>query len=245
MNGEKTESAFYEMSSRIPDDAIAEKKLELRKSGQPDLRMTFLSLVDALSHALAIWLVVYLSWDCFSHFELLAWHGPLFTLAYVLFMTEGLLIFLPHSVLTRGWGHKHLVKLHWILQLLGFICIVLGMIIIVVYKLLNNKRHFAKPHSITGLVAVILAVLVSLFGWKYHLGFKMSNLKLAHTALGVVAYGVGMAAQILGYFSNYYKKKHDVDWRVFLSVITGMLGLVAFLFASMSLYRRTMTFLRK
>jgi len=86
-------------------------------------------------------------------------------LQYMFFMTEGFLIFLPHNTLTRDWRRKHLVKLHWILQLAGFICIVLGMIIIVVYKLLNNKRHFAKPHSITGLVAVILAVIVSLFGW--------------------------------------------------------------------------------
>ncbi|XP_059485139.1 transmembrane reductase CYB561D2-like [Neocloeon triangulifer] len=251
----KLDSASLEMGGRMNGNGISAKSAhggEWQKSaGAPDFKLTLLSLVDAVCHGVAISLAIYLFYDCLREYQLLSWHAPLFTLAYMLFMTEGFLIFLPHSALTRGWSRKHLVKLHWILQLIGFICIVLGMIIIVVYKLLNNKRHFAKPHSITGLVAVIFAVVVSLFGWwtrinrKYHYGFKLSTLKLFHAGLGVVAYGVGVAAQVLGYYSNYYIKKHDVDWRVFLSVITALLGTTTFLFAVASLYKRLRTYLHK
>jgi hypothetical protein len=68
-------------------------------------------------------------------------------------------------------------------------------------------------------------------------------MKLAHTVLGVVAYGVGVAAQVLGYYSNYYKKLHDFEWRLFLSVVTTLLGTVTFLFALKSLYHRLKVFL--
>jgi len=69
-------------------------------------------------------------------------------------------------------------------------------------------------------------------------------LKLAHVFLGVVAYGVGVAAQVLGYFSNFYKEKHDFEWRLFLSVITALLGTLTFLFALNSFYFRFKTFLK-
>ncbi|XP_065353488.1 transmembrane reductase CYB561D2-like [Cloeon dipterum] len=253
MDSENTVSAHSEIGSHIPDVSNANKKPESRKSGRPSFRVAFFSLGDSLCHALTISMVVYFFWDCLNQSisSLTGWHASLFTLAYVFFMTEGLLIFLPHSVISRGWGHKYLIKLHWILELLGFICLASGMTIIIVSKNQSNRRHFVSSHAITGLVAVILAVLVSLFGWwtrldrKYHLGLKMSHLKLIHTALGVVSYGVGMAAQILGYFTHYYMKKHDVEWRVFLSVMTALLSLVAFLFASTSLYKRTREILRK
>ncbi|CAB3372226.1 Hypothetical predicted protein [Cloeon dipterum] len=261
MDSNNTVSAL----SEIPDVSNANKKLESRKSGQPSFRVAIFSLGDSLCHALAISMVVYFFWDCLNQSisSLTGWHASLFTLAYVFFMTEGLLIFLPHSVISRGWGHKHLIKLHWILELLGFIFLASGMTIIIVSKNQSNRRHFVSSHAITGLAAVILAVLVSLFGWwtrldrqvpfivflghslKYHLGLKMSHLKLVHSALGVGSYGVGMAAQILGYFTHYYMNKHDAEWRVFLSVMTALLSLVAFLFASTSLYKRTRELLRK
>jgi Eukaryotic cytochrome b561 len=73
---------------------------------------------------------------------------------------------------------------------------------------------------------------------KYHFGLKLSHLKLLHSALGVIAYGVGVAAQVLGYYSNYYKKLHEFEWRLFMSLVTGLLGTVTFLFALKSLYER-------
>jgi len=73
---------------------------------------------------------------------------------------------------------------------------------------------------------------------KYHYGFKLSHLKLAHVSLGV-------AAQVLGYFSNYYKKMHDFEWRLFMSGVTIILGAVTFLFALRNLYFRLKNLLSK
>jgi hypothetical protein len=73
---------------------------------------------------------------------------------------------------------------------------------------------------------------------KYHYGITLSHLKLVHSALGVIAYGVGVAAQVLGYYSNYYIKMHEFEWRLFMSLVTASLGTVTFLFALKSLCER-------
>lgn len=57
---------------------------------KPDLRLSMLSLLDSLCHGVAITLAVYLWWDCFQEYQLLSWHGPLFTIAVSAFVFSSL-----------------------------------------------------------------------------------------------------------------------------------------------------------
>lgn len=162
---------------------------------------------------------------------------------YFIFMTEGFLIFLPESFLTRGWKHHQLVKLHWLLQTVAFCCIGLGLIAVVTIKIMVGNPHFSFPHSITGLVAIILSVLTGAGGvvirmGPYKKGPTMAQLKLGHVGLGIVAYGVGIAALLLGYFTTYLSKLVIFEWRVFMAVITVLVAALAFGNAVRGFFRR-------
>ena len=165
-------------------------------------------------------------------------------------MTEGFLIFLPESILTRGWKHHQLVKLHWLLQTVAFCCIALGLIAVVTIKIMVGNPHFSFPHSITGLVAVILAVLTGMGGvvirmGPYKKGPSLAQLKLGHVGLGLVAYFVGIATLLLGYFTTYFAKLVQFEWRVFMAVITVMVAAVAFGNAAVGFYSRVKNFVAK
>jgi len=163
-------------------------------------------------------------------------------------MTEGFLIFLPESVLTRGWKHHQLVKLHWLLQVVGFCCICLGLIAVVTIKIMVDNPHFAYPHSITGLVAIILATLTCCGGavvrmGPYKKGPSMAQLKLGHVGVGLVAYVVGIAALVQGFLTSYLGKLVYYEWRIFMAVATVLVTSVAFGNATFNWYKRVKNYL--
>ncbi|XP_059474837.1 transmembrane reductase CYB561D2 [Neocloeon triangulifer] len=162
---------------------------------------------------------------------------------YFIFMTEGFLIFLPQSLLTKGWNRPSLVKLHWLLQVLGFCCIALGLIAVVTIKIIKGNPHFSFPHSITGLVAIIMAACTGIGGYVSRLkphpkGPSLAQIKLGHVFFGMASYVVGVAALVLGYFTSYFGKLVDYEWRLFIAVITVLVSTVAFVNASVGFYRR-------
>jgi len=69
----KSDADFLEMGKK-PKSSSGSREA-------PNFRLSALSLVDSLCHGIGIALVVYLFWDCMQKYQLLSWHGPLFTLA--------------------------------------------------------------------------------------------------------------------------------------------------------------------
>lgn len=96
------------------------------------------------------------------------WHIFLTTVGYQLLMTEAIMVlYSPNS-----WSYFHSYRtkkhLHWILQTIGTIFIVVGNVIIVVIK---KTPHFVSAHAVTGEFWVSTTLKQVLPSWDFRLDF--------------------------------------------------------------------------
>ena len=111
-----------------------------------------------------------------------------------------------------GWkvSRVNRVTLHWILHTLGLGLVLIGLIIIVVHKTIDSRPHFATPHSILGLISIILAFLTAAFGivtnnsrWLYP-RFRPVLLKIVHAFSGIVVTILLLATLITGTYTRWW-----------------------------------------
>lgn len=94
--------------------------------------------------------------------------------------------------------------------MVGLALVLVGLIIIVVNKIENNRQHFATPHSILGLVSIILAFLTAAFGivtknsrWLYP-RFRPVLLKIVHAFGGILVTILLLATLITGTYTGWW-----------------------------------------
>lgn len=106
------------------------------------------SYFNALNHvmngAVACFMTLYLIREGRDKFS---WHVFLTTIGYQLLMAEAIMVFYTPNSLTYFHSHKVKKHLHWILQLIGAVCIITGNVIITVIR---TTPHFETLHAITG-----------------------------------------------------------------------------------------------
>ncbi|KOX76672.1 Cytochrome b561 domain-containing protein 1 [Melipona quadrifasciata] len=111
-----------------------------------------------------------------------------------------------------GWkvSRVNRVTLHWILHTLGLGLVLIGLIIIVVNKTVNNYSHFVTPHSILGLVSIILTFFTAAFGvvtnnsrWLYP-RFRPVLLKIVHAFSGIIVTILLLATLITGTYTKWW-----------------------------------------
>ncbi|XP_059468549.1 transmembrane reductase CYB561D2-like [Neocloeon triangulifer] len=195
-------------------------------------------LVQSLCHGIIFAIVFSIIWYSFVDYELFSFHPTCFSIGYFLFITEGFLIFLPNSVVTRNLKRQTIVKIHIALQTLGFAFIVSGFVIIIVHKFNKGYSHFVTPHSITGLVAVILTALSTLGGITTRLKVpNLARIKLGHNFIGLLAYGVAIAAMCMGVWAE-LREVIKEEWCIVIIVLTCVVAAVALANALFSFIRR-------
>lgn len=103
------------------------------------------------------------------------------------------------------------VMMHWIFHTIGLTLVLIGLIIIVVNKIEHNGKHFSSPHSILGLITIILAFLTAGFGvvtnnpkWLYP-RFRPLFLKVIHAVGGIVVTILLLATLITGTYTNWWR----------------------------------------
>lgn len=116
----------------------------------------------------------------------------------------------------NSWSRLHSVstktRLHWILQGLGSVMALLGIVLEFIYRVKASKGHLETPHAIVGLVSGIFT-LISLFNgmatlWSSKLKtyVKPVFLKCFHNCAGLLAFGLGM--------SWYFKHHSQEIWSI-------------------------------
>lgn len=103
---------------------------------------------NTINHILNATVALYMTWLCFNvGWSSITWHVFLTTVGYQLLMAEGIMTL--NKVNSWTYFHSRSTKrtLHWILQGLGTILILIGNIIIIVTK---KSEHFKSAHAITG-----------------------------------------------------------------------------------------------
>lgn len=125
------------------------------------------------------------------------------------------------ALVMNSWTFQNLtrttrVRLHWIFQLGGLIFVLLGLLIIVIYKVSKGKRHLHSWHAILSATSIGLLIVTNLSGLlaKYSVKFRQTvspaKLKMFHIFAGIFAFIMAIVAVITGFYTGYYTEANKI-----------------------------------
>ena len=165
---------------------------------------------SALTHILLLAPVIYILSLAFGNYSFFSWHPICMSLGVGLLMTEAIFSVSGEAYLGSKVSRLNRVTMHWVAHTAGLTLVLIGLIIIVVNKVANNRHHFASPHSVLGLISIILAFLIASFGiitnnpkWLYP-RFRPVLLKIVHAFGGVAVTILLLATVITGTYSHWW-----------------------------------------
>lgn len=112
-------------------------------------------------------------------------------------MTQAILSFYPFNVLTQPYSRKTRKAVHIVLQSVGGVTAISGMIVEYVGREQSSKSHFSTTHSIIGLTSGILTVIgmlngvSALYAMELRAHVKPIYLKFLHNFVGIAAFTLG------------------------------------------------------
>lgn len=175
-------------------------------------KQSTLTTIDCLNHLLIGYLtgltLLYSAWSV-STIDL---HVTLCTLGYVLLMSEGIIWLAGDNVITGPVSRRARSHAHWVLQVLGLVCILVGVVVMYQAKTAKNRHHFTSVHAILGISSVVIMLVLAICGYPVLFAVKLRKLikpviiKFTHNFLGIACFVLGMAAQILGYQMNWLNR---------------------------------------
>ena len=118
--------------------------------------------------------------------------------------------------------HRNRVNLHWILNTLGLICILLAYAAIYLKKEQNNKNHLTSWHGLLSFIAMVYTLIQYVAGhnltifnsmFKKLTGISYGVLKCLHATSGTFLFGLICGSFLTGFYSDWYLKHvHDAVW---------------------------------
>ncbi|KAM8931185.1 transmembrane reductase CYB561D2 [Pelodytes ibericus] len=188
------------------------------------------AISGATAHLATVTFTVYMICVSQPGTTLFSWHPFLMTLAFSFLMTEAILVFSPDSSLLRSLSRRARVRAHWILQLLSMLCALLGLGIIYINKVLQEKQHFSTWHGLLGGLTVLWAVVQSLGGVsllypKVLQRWTLATRKLYHATAGLLGYLLGCASLLLGMCSLWFSANvTGLSWYIcaLCPILTGL-----------------------
>lgn len=109
---------------------------------------------------------------------------PLPIAFHALFMIIGLIVLLYAASISMKKKTNQWLKKHRTSALSGIAAIIIGLIIMIVFKESQGYPHLASPHAIGGLVTVIAVLITPILGYLITKGKQ--NVKLIHKPLGKI-----------------------------------------------------------
>lgn len=168
-------------------------------------------------------------------------HESISSFQYVLMMSEAILVLATGNFLTRRLSHRANKHLHWILQAIGLILNLVG--IIMIYRV--KGKHFRSIHAIMGLSSLVIVCVVTICGYPVWIAWKLRRfvrpvvVKLVHDFLGIAGFVIGMATQCYGYKKNWLYNVTQVEHiGTIMLVLTALITVLSLRGALVSLGRK-------
>lgn len=126
-------------------------------------------------------------------------------------MAEAILSFSDINF-TKKLGYKNAVKIHWILQSVGSICILFAFLAIYLTKNRHEKPHFTTNHGLCGLITVILTVIGCIGGVLTKYSFELKAYvkpvysKIGHALHGSVTFLMAIITIILAFYTHWFQQ---------------------------------------
>lgn len=138
-------------------------------------------------------------------------------------MSHAIMSMADNNLYTNHLNYKDKVLVHWVLQTLAGVFIVVGVTCIYLNKVLHEKPHFQSTHAIFGLITNIL-LLSSIAGGvftKYSFELRKTIrpilIKIGHSTFGIITYSMANITIILGIFSGWGNSKFSSNFQYILS----------------------------
>lgn len=135
---------------------------------------------------------------------LLAYHPFMMSLGFIMFMTSAILTYIGAT--DRVFARK----LHVLLQCIAFVCMILGLILIIMNKMEQGKDQFQSTHSWLGLIAIVGVILQSMTGVVKYINLPRLTIH-SHGLVGLASWVVGMFALMLG-VNDYAARRSGLGW---------------------------------
>ncbi|XP_076240903.1 transmembrane reductase CYB561D2 [Calliopsis andreniformis] len=172
-------------------------------SSKRSLCCIFAFVTDLVNHILIACLTLFLGY--YSFVVQVDVHVLFCSLGYVLLMSEGIVALADESISAKFLSRRGNTHVHWVLQVLGLICIVAGVGDMYRYKTV----HYRSVHALLGISSVIIMIILTLCGYPVFIAGKLRKLirpviiKFGHNFLGICCFVLGMASQCYGYKYNW------------------------------------------
>uniref|UniRef100_A0A6E8VZ73 ascorbate ferrireductase (transmembrane) n=2 Tax=Anopheles coluzzii TaxID=1518534 RepID=A0A6E8VZ73_ANOCL len=185
-------------------------------------------IFNTLNHTMIGVVCIYTSWLCWINgFEkLYTWHVFLTLIGYHLLMAEGIVLLYSGNGWTQKLTHSHKRTVHWLIEVVGCSCCVVGIALEIYFRESTNRRHFSSTHSIVGLVSLAFLALtlvnglMALFAPELRRRIRPIYSKLGHYLTGTVCYVLGMVAIVLAYEKKIYRQNTITEGITMMTVFT-------------------------
>jgi len=145
-------------------------------------------------------------------------HPSAVAVAFLLLMPEAIMLLRRNGSLQRHLGRKRAIRLHFGLQALAVVFVMVGVGAIYLNKERHGKPHFVSWHGTLGIIAAgslgvhFLCSIIFLFPTQAQhaakrLGSGLHGWHRRHRQASIVIYSVGIGATLLGFLSNYWTKQ--------------------------------------
>uniref|UniRef100_A0A182LRX6 ascorbate ferrireductase (transmembrane) n=1 Tax=Anopheles culicifacies TaxID=139723 RepID=A0A182LRX6_9DIPT len=145
---------------------------------------------------------------------------------YHLLMAEGIILLYSGNGWTQKLSHSHKRTVHWLIEVVGCSCCVVGIALEIYFRQSTNRRHFSSSHSIVGLISLAFLVLtlvnglMALFASELRKRIRPIYSKLSHYLTGTVCYVLGMVAIVLAYEKKIYHQNTITEGITMMTVFT-------------------------
>lgn len=164
------------------------------------------------------------------------------SLQWIVFMTSAINAVTPGDLATEWMPMRLRSARHWVLQLVTATVILIGFIVILTNKVLNNASHFVTLHAKFGLASLIFMIFTMTGGlgalYSLKLKYYLAPLytKLIHASAGLLTFILGIITILLGLFSNWFKFGDTLRYVSFTLVL--MVMVLTILRPSLKIYFR-------
>ncbi|XP_052738062.1 transmembrane reductase CYB561D2 isoform X2 [Bicyclus anynana] len=169
------------------------------------------SYLNLISNICALIFVGIMFYCCFKDgATLFSYHPTLMALGWLILMTSAINAVTPGDLATEWMPIRLRSARHWVIQLVAGLTILVGFLVILSNKIIQDKYHFQTLHAKFGLAALVFACCTSLGGLGALYSLKLKDylapiyMKLLHASAGLVTFCLGTVTIILGCFSKWW-----------------------------------------
>lgn len=200
------------------------KPVIAKKKGHPiPLINHIFEHLTTVAHVGIVGVTIYIVWLSSRGFEFFNWHPILYSIGWMLLMTEALLMLTKDNIFSNRITYTWRVRWHWMMQVVAIAMSLAGFIIIFIYEDGEDEHgskgsHFGTSHGLYGLISMILGLIPTclsgipaLFSFRLRAVIPPKINKFIHATSGIASVVFGGVTMVLSLYTGWFTWKTNGD----------------------------------